>query len=336
MTPLISVVIVNYNAGAFLQGAVNSLARQTFRDFELIVFDNASGDGSADTLDLTGLPQARLIRHGDNIGFAAGNNRAAGEARGKWLALLNPDTVAAPDWLEKLVAASQAHPGCRNFASAQFDLNDPCLLDGAGDAYLIFGFPWRGGFGRPASELPSTGWVFSACGAAAMYERDLFLGMGGFDERFFCYCEDVDLGFRLQLAGHDCLFVSDAVIGHAGSGITGRASAFSTYHGTRNRVWTYFKNMPRPVLLLALPGHVALTLYVLARNAFTPRFRPMIRGLTAGVAGLPQVCAPSSWHVRRRRIMLSELLSRMAWNPWRMSLRKPHVRPASAGPRTGT
>ncbi len=330
MTPLISVVIVNYNGGAFLQEAINALSRQTLKDFELIVFDNASSDGSADALDLTGLAEPRLIRHSDNIGFAAGNNRAAEEARGKWLALLNPDTVAAPDWLEKLVAASQAYPDCRNFASAQLDLNNPDLLDGAGDAYLIFGFPWRGGFGRPASELPPSGWVFSACGAAAMYDRDLFLSLGGFDERFFCYCEDVDLGFRLQLAGHDCRFVSDAVVRHAGSGIAGRASAFSTYHGTRNRVWTYFKNMSAGVLLLTIAGHIVLTGYILARNAFTPRFGPMLRGLRDAIGGLPEITRPSPWKTANRAISLGNLLARMAWNPWRMSARKVHVRKLSA------
>jgi GT2 family glycosyltransferase len=164
--------------------------------------------------------------------------------------------------------------------------------------------------------------VFSACGAAAMYERDLFLGMGGFDERFFCYCEDVDLGFRLQLAGHDCLFVSDAVVGHAGSGITGRASAFSTYHGTRNRVWTYFKNMPPWVLLLTLPGHAALTLYLLFRNMFTPMFLPMLRGLKDGLS--------DSHSFRReratRRVSLLQLTERMACNPLRLSQRACHVR----------
>lgn len=325
-SPEITVIIINYNGGAFLQEAVDSLGRQTFQNFELIVLDNASADGSADTLDLSGLPSGHLIRSPDNLGFAAGNNRAAESARGKWLVLLNPDTVAAPDWLEKLMAAARENPDCKTFASAQLDLNDSTLMDGAGDAYLFFGIPWRGGFGRPASELPETGWCFSACGASAMYDTALFRQMGGFDERFFCYCEDVDLGFRLQLAGHDCLFVHDAIVHHAGSGITGRQSAFSTYHGTRNRLWTYFKNMPFPLMLLSLPGHVALTLYVLARNSFTPRFVPMARGIRDGLSGSWKASRPGKWKQSERRIGLWPLLRRMAWNPWRLSSRKAHVR----------
>ncbi|ABI76308.1 glycosyl transferase, group 2 family protein [Hyphomonas neptunium ATCC 15444] len=325
--PEISVIIINYNGGAFLQEAVNSLGRQTFQDFELIVLDNASADGSADMLDLSGVPAGRLIRSGQNLGFAAGNNRAAEGARGKWLVLLNPDTVAEPDWLEKLEAATRANPSCKTFASAQLDLNDGALMDGAGDAYFFFGIPWRGGFGRPASELPNTGWCFSACGASAMYDSELFRQMGGFDERFFCYCEDVDLGFRLQLAGHDCLFVHDAVVHHAGSGITGRQSTFSTYYGTRNRLWTYFKNMPLPLMLLSLPGHIVLTLYVLARNSFTPRFVPMVRGIGDGLSGSWQASRPGKWKQSDRHLGLWPLLRRMAWNPCRLSSRRAHVRP---------
>lgn len=326
MPPDVSVVIINYNGGAFLQEAVNSVARQTFQNFELIVFDNASTDGSAEALDLSQLGQARLIRHEANIGFAAGNNRAAELARGRWLVLLNPDTVASPDWLEKLVAATMAFPACRTFTSAQLDLNTPGMLDGAGDAYLVFGFPWRGGFGRPASELPATGWCFSACGAAAMYDIALFREMGGFDERFFCYCEDVDLGFRLQLAGYDCLFVADATVQHAGSGISGRKSDFSTYHGTRNRLWTYFKNMPLAVLILTLPAHIIFTLYIFLNGLKRSNSRSMLRGLRDGIRGIPGVLKPSPWKCVKRRRSLTSLLRAMAWNPfWAHSL-KVHVR----------
>lgn len=324
--PAISVVIINYNGGAFLQAAVDSLSRQTFRDFELIVFDNASSDGSAQRLDLSALPFARLVKNPDNLGFAGGNNRAAGLATGKWLVLLNPDTVAAPGWLEQLMAAASAHPGCRTFASAQLDLADPGLMDGAGDAYLIFGIPWRGGFARPASELPRPGWCFSACGAAAMYDLALFRDMGGFDERYFCYCEDVDLGFRLQLMGHDCRFVPEAVVHHAGSGITGRLSEFATYHGTRNRIWTYFKNMPAGLLILTLPGHILLTAYVLMTNFLTPRRKSMLRGLKDGFGGALRIRMDARWRVKPRRIGPWALVRRMAWNPFRMQARKVHVR----------
>lgn len=326
-SPFFSVIIVNYNGGAFLKRAVDSLKEQTFRDFELILVDNASSDGSADRIDLSGLEAARLNRNRDNLGFAAANNRAAEEARGTWIVLLNPDCVASPGWLAALQAATLSHPEVVTFTSAQLRLDDPSQLDGAGDAYFGFGIPWRGGFGRPARELPGPGWCFSACGAAGMYSAAIFRETGGFDTRFFCYCEDVDLGFRLQLMGHDCRFVPDAVVHHAGSGISGRKSAFTIYHGTRNRVWTYARNMPEAMFWLTLPGHIALSLYLLMRSAFTPRFTPMIRGLRDGIAALPRLRREK----RLRAASLSQLAGRMAWNPLTLSRRKCHVRADAPG-----
>ena len=323
--PEFSVIIVNFNAGAFLQGAIDSLKAQTYRNFEVILIDNASTDGSLGTLDTDGLPAFMMMREAENHGFARGNNLAAARARGAWIALLNPDARASPGWLAALHRAAAAHPETRTFASAQFLLDDPGTLDGAGDAYLLFGFPWRGGFGRAAGELPGPGFCFSACGASAVYDRDLFLSAGGFDERFFCYCEDVDLGFRLQLLGEDCRFVPDAVIEHAGSAISGRESEFSTYHGTRNRVWTYAKNMPAGLLALTLPGHIALTLYILARNSFTPRFLPMLRGLCDGVSGSFRLRISPQWRVMPRAPS-RDIAQLMAWNPIRMSQRRVHVR----------
>lgn len=325
-SPTFSVIIVNYNGGHFLQDAVRSLSRQTFRDFELIVLDNASTDGSADALDLTGLPNAQLVRNDDNLGFAAANNLGAGLARGRWLALLNPDAVAAPDWLDQVMSASQRHPDCRVFASAQYDLQDPEIIDGAGDAYLIMGIPWRGGFGHPRTAMPGEGECFSPCGAAAIIDRQLFLTHNGFDERFFCYCEDVDLGFRFQLAGEPCWFLPDAKVYHAGSAISGVGSPFSTYHGTRNRLWTYVKNMPLPLLLLTLPMHIVLCLYLIARNALLGRLVPTLKGNWDGLRGLPDVLSGAKWRVRERKVSIGQLARTMMWNPLRMSRRVPHVR----------
>lgn len=325
-SPLVSVVIVNFNAANYLQAAIDSLGAQTFRDFELILFDNASTDGSVDSADLTGLPAFRIVRSAENLGFAAGNNRAAEMAAGKWLALLNPDAVAAPDWLEQLIRAAQDYPNCASFASVQYRLDAPAVLDGAGDNYLSFGMPWRGGSGRAASELPGDGWCFSACGASAMYNAEVFRNLGGFDERFFCYCEDVDLGFRLQLMGFDCRFVSSAAIHHVSGGISGRTSEFTLFHGSRNRIWTYAKNMPSMAFWLTLPIHLALTLYLLMRNSFTPRFLPMLRGALAGLSGIPEMHRRSRWRAAPIPAASRQLLSRMNFNPLSFSRQIIYIR----------
>ena len=325
--PTFSILIVNFNGGDYLAKALDSISTQTRRDFELILIDNASTDGSIDNVDLNNFPSATVVKNSENLGFARANNMGAAAANGRWLVLLNPDACADPDWLDKLAAAASMHPGYKVFTSAQLDMHAEDEMDGAGDAYLLFGIPWRGGFGHPRDAMPQDGLCFSGCGAGVMYDRALFRKLGGFDERFFCYCEDVDLGFRLQLMGEDCVFVSDAVIHHAGSGIAGAQSPFSIYHGTRNRIWTYFKNMPLIMLLLTLPVHIALSLYLLARSAFTRRFFPTLRGMRDGLAGLPRVLMSRDWKAPRRKVSLTALSRTMAWNPLMLRQRAPHVRP---------
>ena len=153
----ISVIIVNYNGEAYLQQALDSLRTQTFQDFEVLLVDNASTDGSVDNLNVDGVPGYRFLPQTENLGFAAGNNVAAKQSDATWLALFNPDAVANPDWLERVMAATERHPDTKMFACAQYALEDPTIMDGAGDCYLGFGIPWRGGFGLPAETLTEGG-----------------------------------------------------------------------------------------------------------------------------------------------------------------------------------
>jgi GT2 family glycosyltransferase len=325
--PEFSVIIVNYNGGDYVCDAVRSLAAQTFRNFEVIVLDNASADGSADKIDFSGVPSAQLVRNADNLGFAAANNAGARMAKGRWLALLNPDAKAEPDWLEHISCAIRRYPDCRVFSSAQFDMKHPDKIDGAGDAYLIFGIPWRGGFGRSISELPTEGECFSPCGAAAIYDRALFLNYGGFDERFFCYCEDVDLGFRCQLAGERCIFLPEAIVHHAGSAISGQQSGFAAYYGTRNRIWTYFKNMPLLILVATFPVHLLISAYLIIRRGFSGCFKATTRGTWDGLKGAFRMRLRGDWSAPERKLTVWALARTMAWNPLRLNRRLPHVRP---------
>lgn len=317
--PLFSVIIVNFNGGTYLSGAVQSLARQTRRDFEVILVDNASSDASLDEIDASELPAFTLVQETENLGFARANNKAAQLARGKWLALLNPDTVAADDWLDQVASGIQRHPDVTSFASLQLDLNHPDRLDGTGDNYLAFGFPWRGGYGQPARDAPAEGECFSACGASAILRRDVFLAHGGFDARLFCYCEDVDLGFRLRLAGERCIFLPNAVVKHAGTGTT--SSETAQYLGYRNRIWVYAKNMPWPLLAITLPGHIALTVYLLIRAAMRGTASHMWKSVWHGLKGVPRIRASSPASPPPRQISLQRLAKSMHWNPMHLRLR---------------
>ncbi|MCR9193489.1 MAG: glycosyltransferase family 2 protein [Hyphomonas sp.] len=324
--PFFSVLIVNYNAGDLLQAAINSLKNQTFRDFEVVIVDNDSEDQSAQNLDVEGLPAIRVLREKQNHGFARGNNLAADAANGKWLALLNPDAVADENWLTEIHAATARHDSCRVFACSQINMDEPDLLDGAGDAYFAFGIPWRGGFEHPISELPSKdSQCFSPCGASAVYERSLFLEIGGFDERFFCYCEDVDLGMRLQLSDEKCVFLPGAVIHHKGSATSGRYSYFTMYHGFRNRTWAYLKNMPLSVLLLTLPGHLILMLYIYARNTGHANLKGMRKGMWHGLKDGWALRWKNDYKVKPSAKATWNLVRSMAWNPALLSNRGVHV-----------
>ncbi|MEJ0070468.1 MAG: glycosyltransferase family 2 protein [Pseudomonadota bacterium] len=256
--PRVSVLIVNFNSGDYLARCLDALCRQSVVMFEVLVLDNASHDDSfvrARTAVTDG--RVRFEAGADNIGFAAGNNRLARTAAAPWLATLNPDAIPARDWLERLLAAADAEPTVAMFGSTQLDAADPSRFDGIGDCYFALGLPWRGGYGRPVRRLPPRFDSFAPCAAAALYRRDGFVALGGFDERYFCYVEDVDLAFRWRLAGGCARQVGDAIVHHAG-GVSGTAapSGFAAYHGMRNLIWTFVKAMPGPLFWPLLPGHL--------------------------------------------------------------------------------
>ena len=168
------VVIVAYNAGEHLQRCIDALERQTFQDWRAIVWDNASTDGAVDSLRAG--EKIEVVRCQDNLGFAVANNRAAARCPSRYIATLNPDAFAEPDWLERLVGAAETY-GAESVASLQLDDADPTRLDGAGDCMSIAGIAWRGGYGQPRSAAPTqAAEVFSACAAAALYRRGRIRG----------------------------------------------------------------------------------------------------------------------------------------------------------------
>ncbi len=181
-------------------------------------------------------------------------------ARGRWLALLNADAFPQPDWLDQLMAAAASHPGAF-FASRQIRADQPQLLDGEGDVYHVSGLAWRGDYNARVSPPGSIREVFSACGAAALIPRREFLAVEGFDEDYFAYQEDVDLGFRLRLLGLKCYLIPTAIVHHMGSAATGKLSDFVIYHGHRNLVWTFVKDMPTGLFWIYLPLHIAMNCF---------------------------------------------------------------------------
>ena len=262
--------------------------------FEAIIVDNDSSDGSAKALRL---PDERFRLHlaDANLGFAAANNLAAADCTSPWVATLNPDAIAGKTWLEELRSATLRHPGVSMFGSTQLDARKPDRVDGFGDVYSVFGTAWRGASGSPVSALPPDDRaVFAPCAAAALYARDAYLAAGGFDESFFCYLEDVDLGFRLALRGERCIQVRRAEVKHFGSVSAGEDSDFFVFHSQRNRLWVLAKNVPSPLIwLVAGLQIVVVPLTVLRRGM--GKWRIALEGVAAGLRGLP-----AAWRRRAR------------------------------------
>jgi GT2 family glycosyltransferase len=306
--PTVAVIVVNLNAGAHLARTLEGLERQTVRPQRVILVDNGSTDGSLEGI-AERFPSVELVQPGVNLGFAAGNNLAARMADDcEWVALLNPDAFPRPDWLERLLAAADREAGYAMLTSTLVLAGDTDRLDGTGDVYHTSGLAFRRDHGRMAANVDRpTGEVFAASGAAALYRRDVFLEAGGFDERYFCYLEDVDLAFRLRLAGHRCLYVSDAVVEHVGSATTGRVSAFTIFHAHRNLVWTYVKNMPGALFWLYLPAHVFVNVAAVIGFSLHGQGRAVLRAKRAALAGLPEMLAERRRLQRGRRAGALEL-----------------------------
>lgn len=287
--PIISVIIVNYNGKNLLPRCLRALDRQTFQDFEVIIVDNGSTDGSLELIDRE---QAGLtvLELGRNTGFAGANNRGAEIAKGEWLALLNSDAFPDPDWLEQLMIAAERHPDAF-FSSHQYCYHTPEIMDGTGDMLAPSGRAWRRDYQAPETLATNhTDEVFGACAAASLYRRNHFEEVGGFDEDYFCHFEDVDLSFRLRLAGYHCIHAVHAVVYHVGSATAGgELSNFALYQGFRNSVWTYVKCMPGPLLRRYWWRHVMQNLREIRTGFVLGKGRVVLRSKRDALMRLPRM-----------------------------------------------
>lgn len=264
----------------------------------MIIIDNSSFDGETYQLAQEFHDLNLYIEYlNSNQGFASANNIGACLASGKWIALLNADAYPEPDWLENLLKAAEHNPEHAAFSSRQIQYDSPHLLDGAGDGYHVSGLAWRNSYNLPAEKYGLEECeIFSPCAAAALYSREEFLKLGGFDEDYFSYFEDVDLGFRLRLNGTKCLYVPDAVVHHVGSASTGKRSDFSVFHGYRNMIWTFFKDMPSPYFWLFLPLHISVIMFFAVFLTLRGQGKAIWGAIFDAIRGLPKMLA------KRKRI----------------------------------
>lgn len=241
-----TVIIPNWNTRCWLPGCLDGLRKQRYRDFRIILVDNGSTDGSVPFVQQH-YPEVQVLAFKSNRGFAPAVNAGVRQTRSPYVALLNADTIPQPGWLLHLVEAIKSAPDVGCVASKMLSLENPSVIDDAGDVFSWYGSARKRGQGEPAERYNRSEEVLSACAGAALYRRTMLEELGGFDEAFISYLEDIDLGLRARLLGYRCLYVPEAEVLHQGHG-AGIARSRYVYLMTRNRLAVLTKNIPSSLL----------------------------------------------------------------------------------------
>lgn len=256
-----SIIIPNWNGMNWLPGCLAALKDQTVQDFEIIVVDNGSSDGSVPFL-LCRYPDVQVITLKKNYGFSKAVNEGIKRASGQYIILLNNDTLPESEWFVNLLGSIRAVPlEVGSLASLMISMDNPSLTDDAGDYLDWYGLAFKRGHGEPASQWTENEPVFSACAGAVLYRREFLERTGLFDEKFWSYLEDVDLGLRGNLLGFTCIFVPSARVLHKSHGSAMPSGAY-VYHVTKNRVMLLLKNIPS--ILLAQNARTLISGQILA------------------------------------------------------------------------
>jgi GT2 family glycosyltransferase len=287
--PLISIVIPNYNGAACLEACLQPLLRQTYSRMEILVVDNASRDPSIEVVRRVAR-EARILPLPGNSGFAAAVNHGVAAANGEWIAVLNNDTEAAPDWLAQCAAAIGRHPDASFLACRILDYRRRDRIYSAGDCFLRAGIGYRRGQDRPdGEEYRRETRIFSACGCAALFRTGALKAAHGFDGEFFAYLEDVELGLRMQAAGAQGYYVPDAVVYHIGGATSGGEFAPMVVRlRTRNAILLILQGLPGRILWRCLPMILAAQLVWLGRVLVHRRFLSYLLGLAAIIPLAPE------------------------------------------------
>lgn len=244
----ITIIIPNYNGLQFMEPCMEALEHQTCHDFELLVVDNGSSDGSVEWLKERGIPSVFLP---ENTGFSGAVNVGIRASHTPYVILLNNDTEAAPGYVEELLKAIEASPRIFSVSPKMIQLYHRDLMDDAGDMYSIMGWAYQRGVGQEVERYDRPCHIFSACAGAAIYRREVFEQIGYFDEMHFAYLEDIDVGYRAKIAGYYNRYCPQAVVYHVGSGTSGsKYNSFKVKLAARNNVYLNYKNMPLLQLLI--------------------------------------------------------------------------------------
>ncbi|MFI5303244.1 MAG: glycosyltransferase family 2 protein [Nitrospiria bacterium] len=248
--PLASIIVVNWNGMGTIQKCLESLLAQSYPSIEVIVVDNHSEDGSYEKGVALFKEKIKWIRNSKNEGFARGNNVGIQASTGEYILLLNNDAWADRDWVHHLVSLASLDRQTGMAASRIYLAGEDRVFDNTGHLVYPDGLSWgRGRNERDVGQFDRELEVIFPSGCAALYKKEMLAEIGLFDEMFFAYCEDTDLGFRARLYGWKCFYSPKAIVYHHFSGSTSQASRFKAYLVERNRRWVMMKNYPLSLLM---------------------------------------------------------------------------------------
>ncbi len=317
--PEVTVVIPNYNGMAYLKTCLSSLERQTTADFEVLIVDNGSTDGSLTWL-AENCPEVRVLPLDKNYGFCVAVNRGIKASDTPYVILLNNDTEAEPEFVEALLAAIQRSDRIFSCQAKMIDFANRRIMDDAGDFYCALGWGFARGKGQPEQKYDRDVEIFAACAGAAIYRRAVLDEIGWLDEKHFAYLEDIDLGYRARQYGYINCFASAARVYHRGSATTGsKHNAFKVRLSARNSLYVAYKNMPLPQLILNSPLlalGILVKLLFFARKGLGKEYR---QGISQGFA----LCRrENKVHFDRERLRNSWRLQPELWKNTVRRLRK--------------
>ena len=253
----VSVVIPNYNGIAFLDSVLASLEGQTLNNFEVILVDNGSTDGSCSFVTAN-YPWVHLIELSENFGFCGAVNAGIRAAKAPYVLLLNNDTEVKEDFVEEMLAAIRRHKNAFSCGARMVQYHDRDKLDDVGNYYCALGWSFARGRGKDIHAYETEDRIFSACAGAAIYRKKILEKIGYFDEEHFAYLEDTDIGYRARIYGYENWYAPKAIVYHVGSGTSGsRYNQFKTRYSSRNNIYLIYKNMPLLQIILNLPFLVA-------------------------------------------------------------------------------
>ena len=249
----VSVIIPNYNGMACLEGVLSSLEQQAFQNFETILVDNGSSDGSV-AFVMGNFPWVHIVELPDNFGFSRAVNEGIYASRTPYVLLLNNDTEVDKNFVGEMLAAIKRHKKAFSCSARMICYHDRNKLDDAGNYYSALGWAYVRGKGKDIHSFEKEGRIFASCAGAAIYRKKVFEKIGYFDEEHFAYLEDIDVGYRARIFGYENWYVPAALVYHVGSGTSGsRYNQFKTRYSSRNNIYLIYKNMPVLQIILNLP-----------------------------------------------------------------------------------